>query len=377
MLTSDQIITSKYLIFYKNFNGNQHFLKELLTSTEYHLKHINIDILKDCMEAKSVDLIQGKYGSSIIQDYLSKKLLLNKDMLWKQTNLQSIEIEVNNNCNYRCNFCPVSITPPRDNKVMPLELFNEILEKADQVSSMKYVSLSSYNEPLLDPYFEQRIRLIANTKLKLQLSTNASQLSSDVIKILSDSKIIDFIKINIPSVEEAEYTRLTGTSTENFSQVVQNIESAIDAGLNVKFSVNGTKQEIVRNLSQIQEKYNKRITDKIVPVRTMDRAGILNNEYFQNVSIEGRLTGWCFRPLIWVLVSVKGDLYLCSNDYTKKYIYGNIKEGNIEEIINKESSQAIRKHIYGETLPDDDFICRKCEYMARGLSFQRYNPLKV
>lgn len=353
--------------------SKQYTIKNLLTTEDFDLSVINLDLLRDSLKPIDINILKEMYNEEIIEDYLNKRLLIEAQNVWNQTNIKQVQIEINSDCNLKCRFCPVSIEPMPKN-IMSMDIFNEIISQVKKIKTLENVTFSSFNEPLLDPYFEERIGVLKHNNIRLKLMTNASHLHSEHIQLLQDSNILEYIKVNLPSVDVEEYIRMTGSDYDTFLKVLENIKGLIKSGLDIRIAVNGTNQEVKRNILKIQQ-YFEIQKEKVLPQNTLDRAGSITNEYFQNVNVKGHLSGWCFRPLTWLVFSVNGDMLLCANDYYKKHSYGNIMDGDILDIINSERSINIRKQIYGEENAEDNFICRNCIYMKRGAVFKRFNPL--
>ncbi|WP_438768626.1 radical SAM/SPASM domain-containing protein (plasmid) [Bacillus cereus] len=374
MRISKQVVTSKYLVFFKNIGCEDLILQNLLTTKNFDLQKININLLRECLNPTDLDILKGKYGEKIVDDYIAEKLLLDQELVWEQLNIKQVQIEINSDCNLKCRFCPVSLEP-KPKRVMSMEIFQEIIKKVSTIKTLENVTFSSFNEPLFDPYFKERIEILSSKGIKLRLMTNASYLLDEHVNLLKKSKVIDFIKINLPSVDKHEYIRLTGSDSLTYQKVIHNINKLISTGLEIRIAVNGTKKEIQNNIKEICETFHQIPIDKIISQNTLDRAGSIKNEYHQNVNIEGQLSGWCFLLLTWLVFTVKGDIVLCANDYYEKHIYGNILDGEITDILNSERAKNIRKQVYGEMNAGNDFICRNCIYMKRGALFRRFNPL--
>lgn len=369
-----ELATSKYLIFFKSFHDGKLIIRDLLHTVDYDIENINLDLLRDCKTPQSVKSLYKKYEEGLIQDYINKDILIDHGEMWNKLNIEQVEIEVLSTCNYKCRYCPVSVKPRKDH-VMSMEIFNTILHQISELGTVKYVSFSAFNEPLLDPNFKDRIKILSYTNYKLKLSTNASLFSEDKVKTLLKYNVLDSVKINLPSIDKDEYVRLTGTDELTYNNAMSNIDLVISSGVTVNISVNGTKNEIRRNLPAIKEKYDEIISGNIIVGPTLDRAGCLKNEYHQNIQVSGKLPGWCFRPLTWLVFSAKGDIVLCANDYNQQNVFGNIKDGKIIDILNSTFAQNLRKQVYGELEPPNNFICRNCEYMKRGSIFSRFNPI--
>lgn len=277
--------------------------------------------------------------------------------------INTIEIEVNTHCNWKCRYCPEKYWPKKA-ETMDLKLFNQIIDKVVKFNFIEYITLNAYNEPLLDVYFCERINKIASfSNIKLILYTNASLLSFDKIDFLHSSGIVDVIRINIPSVYEKDFVRLTGSIL--YDQTIDNIEYAISKGLPIELLVNGTANDIKKNFGSIFLKYNKFINVRVVRFETTDRAGILANEFAQNYAHKGRLCG-CHQILTKLCVNVNGDFYICCMDYFQRYIYGNINDGELIDILSTQRAKRLFEQVSGEVPIPTDFICLKC--FAAGFS---------
>src|SRR4051812_36953631 len=97
----------------------------------------------------------------------------------RRSRLLYVSLETCTSCNHRCPFCPVSVAP-REMEVMSQELFASIV---DQVAAMGekgvVVFLSNYNEPTVDPLFEERCRLLFEKGLPVTILTNASHFTPE------------------------------------------------------------------------------------------------------------------------------------------------------------------------------------------------------
>jgi radical SAM protein with 4Fe4S-binding SPASM domain len=77
------------------------------------------------------------------------------------------------------------------------------------------------------------------------------------------------------------------------------------------------------------------------------------------------MTKCCISLLAEFNILWNGDVILCSNDFGKKMILGNINDSSIKEIWNGPQYQAIRKLQYkGEYQKIS--VCRNCSLRARG-----------
>src|ERR1700756_4967282 len=83
-------------------------------------------------------------------------LIDNLDSETRRSHLLFLSLETCTTCNHRCPFCPVSVDP-RQREVMSQELFESIVDQVVEAGGKGVVVfLSNYNEPTIDPLFEER-----------------------------------------------------------------------------------------------------------------------------------------------------------------------------------------------------------------------------
>jgi len=344
-----------------------------LTGKYFDKEDKNMEVLEYCRYPRDAIELIDQFGEQTIQELTENFLLSDVENVWEQTNIEHMEIEICAHCNWKCEFCPVSFDP-KLYKVMEMDVYNEIIDKAARHQPLKHISFNFYNEPTLDPHFADRVRKLAQTRLKLILFTNGSMLDKEKIQLIKDLNVLYKVRINVPSVEEEEFVRLTGSRL--FDVTMQNIQGAIDAGFDVEILVNGTTEEIKNNLKKIQDKYSPFKNVTVINYMTMDRAGLLKNRYAMNYYHEGDICG-CTQILRQVLVKYDGSFFICTMDYYQKYVYGNIRDGEIADIMKSPKSQQIRKRVFGAESVSKDYICRKCwVIMVAGLEGRHSRRIK-
>jgi hypothetical protein len=245
---------------------------------------------------------------------------------------------------------------------MSMALFQEILVKAVELGTVTGVSINSYNEPTADPLFEERARMIARLGLKLILHTNGSQLDETRLRLLQELGVLDYLCFNLPSVEPAEFKRLTGVSTRNLTRSQAAIETALALDLPVHISVNGTAQELAANLPSIQQMYASRLREPLRAWETSDRCGLMRNRYHLGIDIAEPMAG-CSNVLNWLFISFEGRCFICCEDYQQKEVFGHISDGSMQKILTSEAAQLLRKRVFGAAASSSDFLCRHCSLM--------------
>lgn len=353
-----QFVTSPYLYIYRQDDAVWSivsYLDEMLFSLDKR----DMELLRFCRLPKTATEIKKKHTEDAFESFVNRKLLLNRNEMWKQFCIKYVEIEITSHCNFRCRYCPNHYHAKKPS-YMVLELYNNIIDQLAEMESVEYVTLHGYNEPLLDCFFKDRINKLAEKELKLVLFTNASLLNDDIVAILKKSGVLKLLKVNFPTLDRKRFQHLTDSA--QFELVKANIENAIQKQLPIEIICNGTNMdyaELKRYFADIEVKQHN----------TNDRAGILKNEYAMHYYYGKRLNG-CSQVTDWAHIGVNGEVYLCYMDYYKKYNLGNLQASPLQDILAGETAENFRKTVFGFLPSGTKWICRRCfqNYISRVLA---------
>ncbi|MGH3924225.1 MAG: radical SAM protein, partial [Pseudonocardiaceae bacterium] len=250
------------------------------------------------------------YGADMVADLVGRGWLQRPDQLCTEYLLTTAQIEVTAHCNWGCRVCPVS-TDRKPPATMPIPLFEEIIEKISVCDTIRYVTFHFYNEPTLDPFFDQRIDMLREHGLRLRLFTNASHLTTDRIEALKRSGVLDLLMVNLPALQEEEFQALTQSRTH--AKTVRNVDAAVEHALPVSIAVNGTGEAVGHRIAELRERYEPQGVQVNSTVLS-DRAGTVGGSYNQAIRVDGPLRG-CGWPVNHAHFSVGGDMFICCNDY--------------------------------------------------------------
>lgn len=330
-----------------------------------------LDLLVACAtEPQGAEAIAARFGPERVAAAVRRGWLQRPEELCREYWLVSGEIEVTAHCNWGCRFCPVA-TDPKPRETMPLGLFTETIAKLAEVGTLDYVTFQFFNEPTLDKHFIERVAVLARYGLELALYTNASALTDDKIDALSRHGVLRHLIVNMPSADPDEFAELTGS--QSHLQTVRNVMQAIRAGFRVQIVVNGVGERLARNLDQLARRYEP-LGVEVHPSLTCDRAGDVGSEYFQDVHLEGRLNG-CGWPVHHANISVRGDLFLCCNDYYQREVFGNIRDGSIDDLMTSDAAVSMRRRVFGVSEAPEDFLCRRCHNQLPDFPGRDFRPI--
>ena len=317
---------------------------------------------------KTKDLIR-RFGFDTICDLAAREWIQDPKNLCREYRLYTGQIEITSHCNWRCKFCPVSLDP-KPHEVMPMDLFTEIVEKLAEVKTLRFVTFHFFNEPTLDPNFAARIHILARFGLKLSLSTNCSGLTRSKIELLSESGVLHHLVVNMPSVDEHEFSRMTGSRSYRVAK--RNLQSAIEVLTPITITVNGKGDSLARNVAELTSTYGAQGVE-VRPTLTCDRAGAVSGEFDQSVQVTGRLRG-CTWPVSHAYFTVRGDLLICCNDYYQTVTYGNVRQGSIDELMTSPQAVRLRRRVFGIDDAPAQYVCRSCHDQMLDFPHRQFRP---
>lgn len=205
----------------------------------------------------------------------------------------AIEIEINSNCDLTCTYCPNAESKRIETGFMSPAQYEHIMKDLQKYNYSGRISYHFYNEPTLSPHLND---FVSMTKKYLPyarpvLFTNGLSLNAEKINRLSEAGIENFI------ITEQMKTDLS--------------------------SIDGALLEVSKDVkSKVQKKSFKKL-------RFTNRGGLLGN-------IGGKtdlpLKIPCFIPRSLMVITVKGNIIPCYEDFFQKHIMGNIFEQSIMDI---------------------------------------------
>jgi MoaA/NifB/PqqE/SkfB family radical SAM enzyme len=281
----------------------------------------------------------------------------------RRTHLLFLSLETCTSCNHRCPFCPVSVDP-RDKQVMPAELFESIVDQTAAIGgSDLVVFLSNYNEPTIDPLFEDRCRTLFDRKLAVSILTNASHLTPERADRLARMGRFRYVGINLPTVDPERYHKLHGT--RDLARVLANVDALKTDELSEETAivVLGDEDEAHRkDVEAIRARFAPRGWEvKPFRIRSRPASGTFVPEPPAKKKLKGcELMG--SRPFEHLHVTATGKAVLCCQDYYEKLTVGDLTRETVAEVLGGDTMARLRRWTYGAEEAPEDFLCRRCEF---------------
>ncbi len=290
-------------------------------------------------------------------------LIEDLDSETRRSHLVFLSLETCTACNHRCPFCPVSVDP-REREVMSQELFESIVDQTIAVGGKDVVVfLSNYNEPTIDPLFEERCRALFARGLPVSILTNASNFTPERGKRLEEAGRFRYIGINLPTLDPERYQKLHGT--RDLARVVANIEAMQTRSLSLETAivVLGDQDEAHRrDVEEIRNRFEP-LGWQVKPFRIRSRPA--SGTFVPEPPPKKRLKGCELmgsRPFEHLHVTATAKAVLCCQDYYERLVVGDLKTQTVAQILAGDTMARLRRWTYGVEESPADFLCRRCEF---------------
>jgi MoaA/NifB/PqqE/SkfB family radical SAM enzyme len=144
---------------------------------------------------------------------------------------QDLSIEVNDQCNFHCVYCPYDSDQSHQFAVMDQGKAKQIIDQLSEDKALdRYLLFNILGEPLMYSGLFDLIKHAKSKGLKTKLVTNGSLLTQRNIDALIDS-CPTMLKISVESLDGAVFKELRGT-TIKFDTYVKRISDMISCGVN-------------------------------------------------------------------------------------------------------------------------------------------------
>jgi len=229
-----------------------------------------------------------------------------------------IEISESGTCNRKCSFCPRSAPDFKDVKEFVSDKLISKLSK--QLSIYKYSGIflfSGFVEPMVDKNIYNLISIVRKNlhNAKIEMVTNGDALNKSRIKKLFDFGLSTLLVSIYDGKKEAEAME---------------------------------KLLISCNLNQDQFKVRHRYLPESdsFGITLSNRSGMMDNAEYKIPSLKEPLKKPCYYPHYTFFMDYTGEVLVCSHDWGKKLVVGNLKNENFIDIWRNQKFSLARKNLY-------------------------------
>jgi len=308
--------------------------------------------------------VPAEASPEVLEHLRSARFLIEDvDQESRRTHLLFLSLETCTSCNHRCPFCPVSVDP-RERQVMTQELFLSIVDQCMDVGGREFVVfLSNYNEPTVDPLFEERCLALFARGLPVSILTNASGFDPARADRLARAGKFRYIGINLPTLDPERYEKLHGT--RDLARVLANIDAmrARELADETVIVVLGDEDDAHRrDVQAIRARFEPRGWQvKPFKIRSRPASGTFVPEPPAKKRLRGcELMG--SRPFEHLHVTATAKAVLCCQDYYERLTVGDLTTQTVRELLGGDAMARLRRWTYGVEEAPEDFLCRRCEF---------------
>lgn len=242
-----------------------------------------------------------------------------------------VEISNSGMCNRKCSFCPRSDPDYLDvNEFISKRLHTKIFKELNEVNYKGMVIYSGYVEPLLDKRIYECIAEAREflPEAQIELITNGDVLNVERTKKLFKAGLSTIlVSVYDGPEEEKNFYKICGEA-------------------------NLTKDQYVIRNRYMSEENN-------FGLNISNRSGTLNNAEYKIPPLKKSLKAKCNYPSYTFFIDYNGDVQMCSHDWAKKYILGNVSKEKIKDIWFDKKYMFARKKLLNA---DRNFNpCNKCD----------------
>jgi glycosyltransferase involved in cell wall biosynthesis len=295
----------------------------------------------------------------------------------------NVQIDPNGACGSKCWFCPVRYKDRPPSQAMPQELFERILDSLAEAVKLGSVTagytlwLSSYNDVLVDPLLEDRLKALRARGLRFIVLTNGIGLLKHH-RLLHEYRDVAYCySVDLPAGNPYSYSDHTKNSVDTFDRIIQGLRSlsSLDATHYARVVHIGVNGAYDAQWSRDQLKYPLPVGDtdrqvaelkvllpmypRIEAMRPLcDRAGHLSTVAIDN-KVDRPATLGCNRLTEWLHVNSFGEAYTCCQDYSEESKFANLANQSVHTAL---AASGIQTKAVNWTL---EHLCRRCTFAGK------------
>ena len=270
---------------------------------------------------------------------------------------KKIYVEITNRCNLSCSFCSKVEKPLRN---MTIAEFKCVIEKIKDYTDTIYLHVKG--EPLVHTNLIDFLNIAEEHNIKVNLTTNGT-LFPNVVDKLKECKSLKKINFSLHSENNKEnYLEDIFKNVEKLQEVtvVYRLWTLNNGELDEK-----STQTVNKLVSHY--KLSTEIVDKIKNennVKIKDRIFVDKDNEFEWPSITNHNScGFCYALKTHIAILVDGTVVPCCLDSNGLVDLGNIYNESLENIINSNRYQTLKKS-FQDRKPSED-LCKSCTYKDR------------
>ena len=291
---------------------------------------------------------------------------------------KKIYIEITNQCNLSCSFCPKT---KRKSHFMTVEEFTHIINSTKAQGENFYLHVMG--EPTAHPHFADFLKICKDNRVKVNITTNGTLLHR-----VGDAIVENTVRSVSVSMHSFEANSLNKDMKDYLDKIMEFCKKSIGSGITVelrlwnfdresiydKNQLNGQIVDYLESNLELDFDLRQTMTDKFAEMETSnsrkfnfrlkDRIFLGMAQHFDwpDITKEERYCdGFCYGLRNQIAILASGDVVPCCLDSEGNIVLGNIHENTLQEIFDGKRAQAIYTGFTHRKAVEP--LCQTCGYM--------------
>ena len=291
---------------------------------------------------------------------------------------KKIYIEITNQCNLSCSFCPKT---KRKSHFMTVEEFTHIINSTKAQGENFYLHVMG--EPTAHPHFAEFLEICKDNGVKVNITTNGTLLHR-----VGDAIVENTVRSVSVSMHSFEANSLNKDMKDYLDKIMEFCKKSIGSGITVelrlwnfdresiydKNQLNGQIVDYLESNLELDFDLRQAMTDKFAEMETSnsrkfnfrlkDRIFLGMAQHFDwpDITKEERYCdGFCYGLRNQIAILASGDVVPCCLDSEGNIVLGNIHQNTLQEIFDGQRAQAIYTGFTHRKAVEP--LCQTCGYM--------------
>mgnify|MGYP001166725513 FL=1 len=261
---------------------------------------------------------------SRVGDFVDDHVTKTKNLKDNIPPFSSVEFSINGACNRRCVFCPRVNEADYPNILNNLDMnaFKNLIKDLVSINYAGRFSFTGFCEPLLTKNLHEYIFEIK------------SNLPKSIVEIVSNGDVLE------KKTGQKVLKNLFGAGLDRIRVSLYDGPHQIPVMKKIR-----SESKLSEDQFMIRERFLG--SEKSHGITISNRAGSINykTDHFELKALEEPLKQPCYYPFYKVLIDHDGAVLMCSNDWKKEKIYGNILKDSLLTIWSNNKFNDIRKKL--------------------------------
>lgn len=283
---------------------------------------------------------------------------------------QYIDIELTNNCNYRCLMCPTGIgSTKREKGFMSKKVYLKVIEEIEKYKLP--IRFIRWGEPTLHKEFYEFVKIAKKNGLICHFNTNGFLLNKECMQYLIDLHM-DSVKFSFQGVDRISYKEMR--NKDAFDELVEKIKifsllrgdkdypylhvsttTTYESDEQIEIFKNRLNEYVdcisvgKTNLAYINAEYSSLNNEERELLRRLKNSETLTHKH----------KAVCPEVFDKLSINWDGTVSACCSDYDNYMLCGDVKMQSLYEIWHSKKMETYRKMILNEQY-DRLFLCKTC-----------------